>query len=244
VALSATPKPRTYEPSGPPDAHYRPGNRCGVHGLLDSGVEPLGHGRVQRRLRADRASRGHRQHSGDRGRHHCSPPISHRRTVALGKMSTSSAGLMRVGGIRLGWHCPTQHSTHMSQRACAGGGIEVEPNPMRAVVGCIRRTGGWSPHSVGRGGSCTSRHRHQLRPSQQFTSFSTKPWRRVIVEPCRSEPLRGVLLGCFVGAFDEPTVAEVCAGPDESDQVWCVDRTPAFLCGLDQLVGHGDSGRA
>lgn len=33
------------------------------------------------------------------------------------------------------------------------------------------------------------------------------------------------------------------AGTDEGDQVWGVDRSPAGLCGVDELVGHGDSSR-
>src|SRR5215208_4532904 len=32
------------------------------------------------------------------------------------------------------------------------------------------------------------------------------------------------------------------AGTDQSNEMWCVDGTPAGLCGVDQLVGHGDSG--
>ena len=31
---------------------------------------------------------------------------------------------------------------------------------------------------------------------------------------------------------------------DEGDQVWCVDRAPAGLCSLDQLVGHRQAGCA
>ena len=33
------------------------------------------------------------------------------------------------------------------------------------------------------------------------------------------------------------------AGSDEGDQVWGIDRSPAGLCGLDELVSHSDSGR-
>ena len=31
---------------------------------------------------------------------------------------------------------------------------------------------------------------------------------------------------------------------DEGDQAWCVDRAPAGLCSLDQLVGHRQAGCA
>jgi hypothetical protein len=35
---------------------------------------------------------------------------------------------------------------------------------------------------------------------------------------------------------------EDCSGSDEGDQVWCVESPPAGLCGVDELVGHGNSG--
>ena len=61
--------------------------------------------------------------------------------------------------------------------------------------------------------------------------------------PVDQDPLRGLLSGRFVGAFDEFAVLEGCAGTNECDQVRRVDRTPAGLSSLDQLVGHSDSRR-
>jgi len=63
-----------------------------------------------------------------------------------------------------------------------------------------------------------------------------------------SRPTDQDLLGCLLGAgdrwfaFDEDAAFESCAGADERDEVWCVDRAPALLCGLDQLERHRDPG--
>jgi hypothetical protein len=46
------------------------------------------------------------------------------------------------------------------------------------------------------------------------------------------------------GPFEQFAFVEHCAGPDEGDQVWGVDGSPAGLCGVDALVGHGNSGRS
>ena len=46
----------------------------------------------------------------------------------------------------------------------------------------------------------------------------------------------------FVGSFEEFPLLEVGAGADESDEVRCVDRAPAGLCGLDELERHRDAG--
>lgn len=45
-------------------------------------------------------------------------------------------------------------------------------------------------------------------------------------------------------AFDVDAAFEVGSGPDEGDQVGCVDGPPAFLGGLDELEGHRERGRA
>jgi integrase/recombinase XerD len=42
----------------------------------------------------------------------------------------------------------------------------------------------------------------------------------------------------FVGSFDELAGLEGRAGADECDQVGCVERAPAVLCGLDELERH------
>jgi integrase/recombinase XerD len=42
----------------------------------------------------------------------------------------------------------------------------------------------------------------------------------------------------FVGSFDELAGLEGRAGADERDQVGCVERAPAVLCGLDELERH------
>lgn len=47
-----------------------------------------------------------------------------------------------------------------------------------------------------------------------------------------------------VVSFDQHALVEGRAGSDEGDQVGCVDRAPAALGGLNELVGHGDSGGA
>ena len=55
-------------------------------------------------------------------------------------------------------------------------------------------------------------------------------------------------LGCLLRvrdgrlSFDELALEERGAGADERDEVWCVDRAPALLCGLDQLERHRDPG--
>jgi hypothetical protein len=46
------------------------------------------------------------------------------------------------------------------------------------------------------------------------------------------------------GAFEEFALVEGGAGADEGDQVWGIDGSPAGLCGLDELVGHCQPGRA
>lgn len=43
-------------------------------------------------------------------------------------------------------------------------------------------------------------------------------------------------------AFDDHPLLEVCAGPDEGDEVGAVDGPPAGLGGLDELEGHGEAG--
>jgi hypothetical protein len=52
------------------------------------------------------------------------------------------------------------------------------------------------------------------------------------------------LLVLIVGSFDEFAVDEGGAGPDEGDQVGCVDHSPPGLGGLDQLERHRDPGSA
>ena len=56
--------------------------------------------------------------------------------------------------------------------------------------------------------------------------------------------LGGLGVRCLVGSFDELAVDERCAGPDERDQVWTVDGSPAVLRGLDELERHGQPRRA
>ena len=50
------------------------------------------------------------------------------------------------------------------------------------------------------------------------------------------------LLGWVVGSLDEFALLEGGAGADQRDEVGRVDGTPAGLCGLDELEGHGHSG--
>lgn len=61
------------------------------------------------------------------------------------------------------------------------------------------------------------------------------------------EDLLGGLLGSRVagvgvGWFDELAVDECGAGAEKRDEVEGVDRAPAGLGGLDELVGHGQPG--
>ena len=49
--------------------------------------------------------------------------------------------------------------------------------------------------------------------------------------------------GDLDGPFEEFAFVEDGAGPDEGDQVRGIDRPPAGLSGVDELVGHGDPGR-
>ena len=49
------------------------------------------------------------------------------------------------------------------------------------------------------------------------------------------------LLILVSGSFDQLAVDEEGAGADKGDQVGCVDRAPAGLCGLDEPEGHGDA---
>ncbi len=57
--------------------------------------------------------------------------------------------------------------------------------------------------------------------------------------------LRGLLSARWVGrSFDEFALVERGAGADERDEVRCVHRAPALLCGLDQLERHRDTGGA
>lgn len=67
--------------------------------------------------------------------------------------------------------------------------------------------------------------------------------RRAIVNICDQDFsggfLPGFLGGRFVGAFDELAFLEFGTSADEGDQVWCVNRAPARLGGLNQPVGRG-----
>lgn len=46
------------------------------------------------------------------------------------------------------------------------------------------------------------------------------------------------------GPFDEDSLRERGAGSDERDEVRAVDGSPAILGGFEELVGHGQPGRA
>lgn len=50
--------------------------------------------------------------------------------------------------------------------------------------------------------------------------------------------------GDLGGAFEQLSLVEDRAGADQSDQVWGVDGAPAGRGGVDELVGHSQSGRA
>jgi len=52
------------------------------------------------------------------------------------------------------------------------------------------------------------------------------------------------VLGVLVRSFNEFAVAERGPATDERDQMWCVDRAPAGLGGLDELERHGQPGGA
>jgi hypothetical protein len=43
-------------------------------------------------------------------------------------------------------------------------------------------------------------------------------------------------------SFEELAVVEDGSGANQGDQVWGVDGTPAGLRGIEELVGHGNSG--
>ena len=49
-------------------------------------------------------------------------------------------------------------------------------------------------------------------------------------------------MGLAVGSFDELAGLETGSGPDERDEVGCVDRPPAGLGGLDELERHRQPG--
>ncbi len=51
-------------------------------------------------------------------------------------------------------------------------------------------------------------------------------------------------VGHSTRSFEEFAFVEQSSGADQSHQVGCVDGPPAGLRGVDQLVGHGDSGGA
>ena len=44
-------------------------------------------------------------------------------------------------------------------------------------------------------------------------------------------------------AFEQFSFVEHSAGADQGDHMWRVHGTPAGLCGVDELVGHRNSGR-
>lgn len=70
-------------------------------------------------------------------------------------------------------------------------------------------------------------------------------WRGVSGD-LRSGALRlggGFGRGDVGGPFEEFSFVEHRAGADQGDQVRGVDRPPTGLCGVDQLVGHGNTGR-
>jgi len=45
-----------------------------------------------------------------------------------------------------------------------------------------------------------------------------------------------------MSSFEQLSLVECRAGADEGDQMGCVYGAPAGLGGVDQLVGHGNSG--
>ena len=51
-------------------------------------------------------------------------------------------------------------------------------------------------------------------------------------------------VGDVGGPFEEFAFVEGGAGADKGDQMWGIDGPPAGLCGLDELVGHCQPGRA
>ena len=56
--------------------------------------------------------------------------------------------------------------------------------------------------------------------------------------------IRSVWAGDVDGAFEQFALVEHCPGTDQGDQVWGVDGPPASLCGINELVGHGNPGSA
>jgi DNA-binding SARP family transcriptional activator len=55
-------------------------------------------------------------------------------------------------------------------------------------------------------------------------------WRRAIVKTCGSRSLSGFRLSFLSGPLHEFPVDEGRSGPDQGDEVRCVDGTPAVLC--------------
>ena len=66
---------------------------------------------------------------------------------------------------------------------------------------------------------------------------------RAIVKTCGSRSLCCGVDGLAVGSFDELAGLEASPGPDERDEVGCVDRPPAVLGGFDELERHREAGR-
>jgi len=95
-------------------------------------------------------------------------------------------------------------------------------------------------------GTCPGQTEHESHATERRCSAATVSQLDALGR--WSRPVDQDLLGCLLGAgdrwfaFDEGAAFESCAGADERDEVWCVDRAPALLCGLDQLERHRDPG--